>query len=161
MRQRIQSPERDGYSRIVARIPADLDQACRRLAKSEGWELGDICRSLVVLGACGSYLTLRPSEPPKTISDSRFPGVLKQYLGGRAYAPRTGRRSKLMTARLPTGVARSLVLYSKLTARLRSHVYARFLQAGLLIYLTSEQRLAKGLEAAGPGVGVDANHRRR
>jgi hypothetical protein len=66
-----------------------------------------------------------------------------------------------MTVRLPTGVARSLVLYSKLTARLRSHVYARFLQAGLLIYLTSEQRLAKGLEAAGPGVGVDANHRRR
>ena len=158
MRQRIQSPEEGGYSRIVARIPADLEHACRRLANSEGWMLGDLCRSLIVLGACGSYLTLRPSEPQKPTSDSRFSSLLKEYLGARAYAPRTGRRSKLMTVRLPTGVARMLLLYSKLASRLRSHVYARFLQAGLLIYLASEQRLAENLETARPRVGVDANH---
>jgi len=161
MRQRIQLPERDQYSRIVVRIPADLDQACRRLAKSEGWELGDICRSLVVLGACGSYLTLRPPEPQRPTSDNRFSSVAKEYLGARAYAPRTGRCSKLMTVRLPTGVARSLILYSKLTSRLRSHVYTRFLQAGLLMYLESEQRLAESLQKLGPRVGADANHDRR
>ena len=161
MRQRIQLPERNEYSRIVVRIPADLEQACRRLANTEGWALGDLCRSLIVLGACGSYLTLRPSEPQQPISNGGFSSVLKEYLGARAYAPRTGRRSKLITVRLPTGVARSLLLYSRLVSTLRSHVYARLLQAGLLMYLKSQQRLAESLQAAGPRVGTDANHDRR
>ena len=161
MRQRIQLPERDEYSRIVARIPADLEQACRRLANSEGWGLGDLCRSLIMLGACGSYLTLRSSEPQQPMSDGRFSSVLKEYLGARTYAPRTGRRSKLITVRLPTGVARSLVLYSRLVSTLRSHVYARLLQAGLLMYLKSEQRLAESLQTASPRARADANHGRR
>ena len=143
MRQRIQLPESDAYSRIVARVPADLENACRRLANSEGWGLGDLCRSLIVLGACGSYLGLRSSEPTWSTSNSRSSSVLKEYFGARPYAPRTGRRSKIITVRLPTGVARSLLLYSRLASRLRSHVYARFLRAGLLKYLTSEQRLAE------------------
>jgi len=161
MRQRIQLPERDGYIRIVARVPADLEHACRCLANGEGWALGDLCRSLIVLGACGSYLTLRSSEPQQPISDGRFSSVLKQYLGAQAYAPRTGRRSKLITVRLPTGVARSLILYSGLVSRLRSHVCARLLRAGLLMYLKSEQRLAESLQAASPRAGADANHDRR
>jgi len=37
--QRIQFHEKAMYSRIVARIPADLEHACRRLAEVEGWEL--------------------------------------------------------------------------------------------------------------------------
>jgi hypothetical protein len=161
MRQRIQLPERNDYSRIVARVPADLEQECRRLANSERWALGDLCRSLIVLGACGSYLTLRSSEPQQPISDNRFSSVLKQYLGAQAYAPRTGRRSKLITVRLPTGVARSLILYSRLVSTLRSHVYARLLRAGLLMYLKSEQRLAESLQTLGPRAGADANHDRR
>jgi hypothetical protein len=161
MRQRIQVSERGGYVRIVVRVPADLEHACRRLANSEGWGLGDLCRSLIVLGACGSYLALRSSEPPYSMSDGRSSSVLEQYLGARAYAPRTGRRSKLIAVRLPTGVARMLALYSKLMARLRSHVYTRFLRAGLLMYLTSEQRLIQSLKAASPRAGVDANHSRR
>jgi len=158
MHQRIQFPEKGGYSRIVARIPADLEHACRRLAEVEGWELGDLYRSLIVLGACGSYLALRSHEPRRPISDSRFPSVLKEYLGGRAYAPRTGRHSKLVTVCLPTGLARSLVLYSKLTVKLPSHGYTRLLQAGLLIYIESQRRLVKGLEAASPRASVDTNH---
>jgi len=161
MRQRIQLPERDEYTRIVARVPADLEQACRRLANSEGWALGDLCRSLIVLGACGSYLTLCSSEPQPPMSDGRFSSVLKEYLGARAYAPRTGPRSKLITVRLPTGVARSLVLYSRLVSTLRSHVYARLLRAGLLMYLKSEQRLVESLQAGSPRAGADANHGRR
>jgi hypothetical protein len=161
MRQRIQLPERNEYSRIVARVPADLEHACRRLANGEGWALGDLCRSLIVLGACGSYLRLCSSEPQQPISDGRFSSLLKEYLGARAYAPRTGRRSKLITVRLPTGVARSLVLYSRLVSTLRSHVYARLLRAGLLMYLKSEQRLAESLQTASPRGGADANHCRR
>jgi hypothetical protein len=159
MRQRIQFAEKARYTRIVARIPADLERACRRLSKSQGWELGDLHRSLILLGACGSYLVLRSAKPSQL--DKRFSGVLERYLGGRAYAPRTGRRSRIMTAYLPIGVASSLALYSKLTSRLRSHVYARFLQAGLLIYLTCQQRLVKALEAGGLRVGDDANRGRR
>jgi hypothetical protein len=161
MRQRIQLPEKNEYSRIVARVPADLERACRRLANGEGWALGDLCRNLIVLGACGSYLTLRPPEPQRPTSDNCFSSVAKEYLGARAYAPRTGRRSELMTVRLPTGVGRSLILYSKLTSRLRSHVYTRFLQAGLLMYLKSEQCLAESLQTASPRGGADANHCRR
>jgi hypothetical protein len=112
---------------------------------------------LIVLGASGSYLTLHSSRPPYAISNGRSPTVLRQYLGAQAYAPRIGRGSKLITVRLPSGVARMLALYSKLMTRLRSHVYARFLQAGLLIYLTSEERLVEGLKAANPSVQVDAN----
>lgn len=161
MRQRIQLPERDEYIRVVARVPADLEHACRRLADGEGWALGDLCRSLIVLGACGSYLTLRSCEPRQTMSDGRFSRVVKEYLGARAYAPRTGRRSKLITFRLPTGVTRSLVLYARLVSRLRSYVYARFLQAGLLMYLTSKQRLVEGLKVGDREACVDANHCRR
>jgi len=159
MRQRIQFVEKARYARIVARIPADLERACSRLSKSEGWELGDLYRSLILLGACGSYLTLRSRKPSPP--DSRFSGVLERYLGGRAYAPRTGRRSKIMTAYLPVGVARSLGLYSKLTSKLPSHVYTRFLRAGLLIYLTCEQRLAEALGASGLRVSADTNDERR
>jgi hypothetical protein len=158
MRQRIQLLERDDYVRIVAKVPADLEHACRRLANNEGWGLRDLCRSLIVLGACASYLTLRSSEPPQPMSDGRFSSVLKEYLGAQVYAPRTGRSSKVMTVRLPTGVARMLALYSQLIASLRSHVYTRLLRAGLLMYLTSEQRLAKNLKAASPRAGVGANH---
>jgi len=161
MRQRIQFVEKSRDSRIVARVPADLYQACSRLADSEGWELGDLYRSLTVLGACGSYLTLHASEPREPVSDDRFSSVLRQYLGGRVYAPRSGRRSKIITVYLPATVGRSLGLYSKLTSRLRSHVYARFLQAALLIYLTSKQRLAQSLEAAASRVSRDTNHDRR
>jgi hypothetical protein len=161
MRQRIQFPEKARYARIVARIPADLERACSRLSKSQGWELGDLYRSLILLGACGSYLTLRPPKPSQQTPDNRFSSVLERYLGGRAYAPRTGRRSKIMTAYLPIGVARSLALYSELTLKLRSHVYTRFLQAGLLIYLTCEQRLAEALGASGPRVSANTNDDRR
>jgi len=161
MRQRIQFVEKGRYARIVARIPADLERACSRLSKSQGWELGDLYRSLILLGACGSYLTLRPPKPSRPTQDSRFSGVLERYLGGRAYAPRTGRRSKIMTAYLPIGVARSLALYSKLTSKLPSHVYTRFLRAGLLIYLTCEQRLAEALGASGPRASADTNDDRR
>jgi len=157
MRRRIQFAEKGKYGRIMARIPADLERACKRLASSEGWGLGDLYRSLIVLGACGSYLTLRPSERHEHASDAPFSSVAKQYPGGRLYAPRTGRRSRIITVYLPSGVARWLTLYSKLTSELRSHVYARFLRAGLLIYLTSVQRLAEKLEAAGPRASADMN----
>jgi hypothetical protein len=113
---------------------------------------------LIVLGASGSYLTLHSSQHPYSMSNGRSPSVLKQYLGARAYAPRIGRRSKLITIRLPTGVARMLALYSKLMTRLRSHVYARFLQAGLLIYLTSEQCLVESHNATSTRTDMPANH---
>jgi len=158
MRQRIQFAEKGKYGRVAARIPADLERTCKRLSSSEGWGLGDLYRSLIVLGACGSYLTLRSSEPDENRSDTHFPSLMKQYFGGRVYAPGTGRRSRIMTLYLPTGVARWLDLYSKLTSELRSHVYARFLRAGLLIYLTSVQRLAEKLEAAGPRANVERHH---
>jgi hypothetical protein len=161
MRQRIRFAEKGRYARIVARIPADLERACSRLSKSQGWELGDLYRSLILLGACGSYLTLRPPKPSQRTPDDRFSGVLERYLGGRAYTPRTGRRSKIMTAYLPIGVARSLALYSKLTTKLPSHVYTRFLRAGLLIYVRCEQRLAEALGASGPRVSADTNDDRR
>lgn len=157
MRRRIQFAEKGKYGRAAARIPADLERACKRLASSEGWGLGDLYRSLILLGACGSYLTLRSSEPDEDTADARFPSVMKQYLGGRVYAPGTGRRSRIMTLYLPAGVARWLDLYSKLTSEMRSHVYARFLRAGLLIYLTSVRRLAEKLEVAGPRASVDTN----
>jgi hypothetical protein len=161
MRQRIQFVEKARYARIVARIPADLERACSRVSKSQGWELGDLYRSLILLGACGSYLTLQPPKSPQPKQDNRFSSVLERYLGGRAYAPRTGRRSKIMTAYLPIGVAHSLALYSELTSKLPSHVYTRFLRAGLLIYLTCEQRLAEALGASGLRARADTNRGRR
>ena len=161
MRHRIQFLGKTEYIRIVARIPADLEQACRRLVHNEGWELGDLYRSLILLGACGSFLTLRSSKPRDFASDSHFPSVLKQYLGRRAYAPRTGKPAKLMTVRVPTRLAHLLAAYSNLTGRLRSHTYARLLRAGLLVYVKSEQELVERLETADSRAGVSQNHRQR
>jgi hypothetical protein len=160
MHECIQLREKAKYTRIVARIPADLDQACRHLAHNEGWGLGDLHRNLILLGACGSFLTLRPPKSPEPSSDSSFPSVLRQYLGKRMYAPRTGRRSRLITVSLPRRVADLLADYSTLSDRLRSHTYARLLRAGLLVYLTSEQELLRAL-AASNRASVDQNHERR
>jgi len=77
MHERIQFLQKPRYSRIVARIPADLEQVCRRLVRNEGWELGDLFRSLILLGACGSFLTLRSSKPR---------GFVRQPLSERAEA---------------------------------------------------------------------------
>lgn len=148
MHERIQLREKAKYGRIVARIPADLDQACRHLALSEGWGLGDLHRSLILVGACGSFLTLRPAKSPEPPSSSSFPSILRQYLGKRMYAPRTGKRSRLITVSLPRRVADLLAKYSTLSGRLRSHTYARLLRAGLLVYLTSEQELVRALTAS-------------
>lgn len=148
MHERIQLREKAKYGRIVARIPADLDQACRHLALSEGWGLGDLHRSLILVGACGSFLTLRRPKSRKPLSSSSFPSMLRQYLGKRMYAPRTGKRSRLITVSLPRRVADVLAKYSALSGRLRSHTYARLLRAGLLVYLTSEQELVRALTAS-------------
>jgi len=158
MHQRIQFLEKTRYSRIVARIPADLEQTCRRLVRNEGWELGDLCRSLILLGACGSFLILRSPKRQEFTSDSGFPSVLKQYLGRRAYAPRTGKRSKLITVSLPTRLAHLLAAYSNLTGRVRSHTYARLLRAGLLVYVRSEQELIDNLKAADSRASAIQNH---
>jgi len=161
MHERIQFREKTKYSRIVARIPADLEQACRHLVRNEGWELGDLYRGLILLGACGSFLTLRSSKSRELASESSFPSVLKQYLGRRMYAPRTGKRSRLMTVCLPGRLAHLLVAYSNLSGRLRSHTYARLLRAGLLVYLTSERGLVDSLEAANFRASVRQNDGRR
>lgn len=129
MRQRIQFYEKSKYSRIVARIPADLERACRRLVQNEGWELGDLYRSLILLGACGSFLTLRSLRPGDSASDRRFPSVLKQYLGRRAYAP-------------------SFVF------QLDWQVALTYVRAGLLVYVTSEQELADSIEAPHRAQGI-------
>jgi hypothetical protein len=160
MHERIQLREKAKYSRIVARIPADLDKACRHLALSEGWGLGNLHRSLILVGACGSFLTLRPPRSGERLSGGSFPSVLRQYLRKRMYAPRTRKRSKLITVCLPKRVADLLAQYSSLSGRLRSHTYARLLRAGLLVYLTSEQELFRAL-AASDRVTVDQNHQRR
>lgn len=81
MHERIQFREKTKYSRIVARIPTDLEQACRHLAYNEGWELGDLYRSLILLGACGSFLTLRSRKSRELPSGSSFPSLLKRYWG--------------------------------------------------------------------------------
>jgi hypothetical protein len=161
MHERIQFREKTKYGRIVARIPADLEQACRHLVRNEGWELGDLYRSLILLGACGSFLTLRSRKSRESPSGSGFPSVLKQYLGRRVYAPRTGKRSTLMTVCLPKRLAYLLTEYSNLSSRLRSHTYARLLRAGLIIYLTSEHELADSLEAANSSASVRQNNDRR
>ena len=161
MHERIQLREKTKYGRIVARIPADLDQACRRLVCDEGWELGDLCRGLILLGACGSFLTLRSPKFGELASESPFPRVLKQYLGRRMYAPRIGKRSRLVTVCLPRRLAHLLVAYSNLSGRLRSHTYARLLRAGLLLYLTSEQKLVDSLEAANARASTRQNDGRR
>ena len=160
MHECIQLREKGKYSRIVARIPADLDLACRHLAHNEGWGLGDLHRSLILVGACGSFLTLRPPRYREPLSGSSFPSMLRQYLGKRMYAPRTGKRSRLITVSLPRRVADLLAKYSSLSGRLRSHTYARLLRAGLIVYLTSEQELLRAI-AASNRVTVGQNHARR
>ncbi len=161
MRERIRLHQKSRYSRIAARIPADLDQACRRLVRNEGWELGDLHRSLILLGACGSFLALRSRRSRDSKSSGSFPRIVKEYLGGRMYSPRTGQRSRLVTVSLPERLAALLTSYSRLSGRLRSHTYARLLRAGLLVYLTSQGTLVDGLKAADTETNGPLNHGRR
>jgi hypothetical protein len=75
-----------GRVRIVAKVPTNLEYARRRLARTEGWALAALCRMLIMLGTRGSYLILRSSELPCSMSNGYSTDVLEQYLGARAYA---------------------------------------------------------------------------
>jgi len=72
MHECIQFREKAKYSRIAVRIPADLERACRHLAHNEGWGLGDLYRSLIVLGASGSFLMLRSRKSREFSSIGSF-----------------------------------------------------------------------------------------
>ena len=161
MHECIQFREKTKYSRIAVRIPADLERACRQLAHNEGWRLGDLYRGLIVLGASGSFLMLRSRKSREFSLGSGFPSVLKQFLGRRVYAPRTGKRLRLVTICLPNRLAYFVTEYSNLSGRMRSHMYTRLLRAGLIVYLTGEHELVDRLKTANATTSVRRNNERR
>jgi len=122
-----------GYVQWKIRTRVSLAYHCKRLARSEGWETGDLLRLLILLSATSKFLALPRNERFRTQVK------LHRITGKRGYSPRVGASNTvLLSMRLPQGAARLITTYANLTGQSRNELVVGLLEAGLLIYLKAE-----------------------
>jgi hypothetical protein len=139
---------RDPYWRCSIRVSSNIAAYIEQIAIKEHWEVSDLARMLICLGASGSFLRLgdpEASERFKTLAKvGPALGALDVTLGKpsrRPYAsPGTG-GSDLVALRLPRGLSGIITTYARTRGSSRNEVMAMFLERGLIIYLKAEKIL--------------------
>jgi hypothetical protein len=120
----------------------------------EHWELSDLARMLICLGASGSFLRLGDPEASERFKTLAKVGPALHELDAalgrprrRPYAsPGTG-RSDLIALRLPRGLSEIITTYARTRGSSRNEVMAMFLEHGLIIYLKAENILLKTIRS--------------
>jgi hypothetical protein len=145
---------RDPYWRCSIRVSGLIAVHFERIAIMEHWEVSDLARMLICLGASGSFLRLGDPEASdrfKTLAKGgRMLNALDATLGkpsGRPHAfPGIG-RSELLALRLPQGLSRIITTYARTRGSSRNEVLAMFLERGLIIYLKAEKILLETIRS--------------
>ena len=154
MRRGTLQNHRDPYWRCSVRVSALIAAHIERVATREHWEVSDLARMLICLGASGSFLRLGDPEATdrfKTLAKVR-PALdaLDAALGKpsrRPYAlPGTG-GSDLVALSLPRGLLEIVTTYARTRGSSRNEVMAMFLERGLIIYLKSKNILLKTIRS--------------
>ena len=138
------------YLRVTVRIPNPVAVQLRQCAKTFGWQLADLHRTLTCLGAAVIILchkdearqeaatTLMAGMKPLRLSRS-FTLNFKPYR--RPYAFRhTFRGSTLITLSLPQSLRDLIATHAELARVSRNEVYSKCLQQGFLIYLKAHEK---------------------
>jgi hypothetical protein len=146
--------QRDPYWRCSIRVSSNIAAYVEQIAIREHWEVSDLARMLICLGASGSFLRLgdpEASERFKTLAKVR-PALhaLDATLGKpsrRPYASLGTGRSDLVALSLPRGLSGIITAYAGTRSSSRNEVMAMFLERGLIIYLKAENILLKTIRS--------------
>ena len=148
MLQGTHQSRRDPYWRCSIRVSALVAARIERIATREHWEVSDLARMLICLGASGSFLRLgdpEASERFKALTKTgRTLNALDATLGKASHSPHASPgigRSDLIALRLPRGLEGIITTYARTRGSSRNAMLTMFLQHGLIIYLKAENIL--------------------
>jgi len=143
------------YRRWSIRLPSITLAEITQQALTEGWQLSDFVRTLIVLGAAANWLALESEEPAEVL---RMRAELRQLsdtivkLGptlrsGRPYASRSAQDTDVIGLILPSWVAHMIESYANVRGLSKNDLCRKLLTEGLIFYMTGEKNL---LEATMP-----------
>jgi hypothetical protein len=127
-----------------------------RLALSEGWEISDLTRSLIVLAATTTWLTLTNQKNLDVLREIAALGRMRSALGSlvpgdvqrRPYPiTRSSGDSDVLTLILPDKFAEFLQSFAAAKMVSKNDLCRSLLTKGLLLYFAAEQRLLRALQS--------------
>lgn len=134
------------YQRVSLRVRSGVALQLREIAKNLGWQLADLQRTLICVGATLYGLSSR-SPGCKAAATTLLDGLQLLELSAnfspnpwaRPYALRLpGRESELITLHLPSSVCATVAASADHAKVSRNEVYAKFLEQGLLTFLKAQ-----------------------
>jgi hypothetical protein len=143
------------YRRWSIRVSSLTLAQVTRLALSEGWEISDLTRALVVFAATATWLAL---ENQKNVDILRAIGALgrmrnalsKRIPGSVQKRPyplaRDSQDTAVMTLILPADIAELLESFAAAKIISKNDLCGTLLTKGLIMYLTAKQRLLQALQ---------------
>lgn len=146
------------YQRWSLRLPSVTLAQITQLALTEGWQLSDFVRTLVVLGAAGNWLAMEDEENVEVLRmkaelrelSERFGKIAYVARSRRPYAPRRARDTGVVGLILPAGFAHMLESYANARRFSKNDLCGSLLMEGLTIYMTGEKNLLQALVPGDP-----------
>ncbi len=137
------------YLRVTIRLPKAVVALCKNLAMEFGWELADLLRTLICIGAKFVFLAAKGSEhqeaAEKLLGGLELVTISRSFSlgpGKRDYALRLrGRKSLLMSVSLPKSVCDLVGVYADLEKGSRNETYHKLLHQGLIAYFKAQASL--------------------
>ncbi len=123
---------------------------------SEGWEISDLTRTLVVLAAAATWLALEKQKNLDMLREIAALGRMRRALGTRISGAGQTRRpypvvrgsqeTDVMTLILPEDIAELVESFAAAKMISKNDLCGGLLTKGLIIYMTAERRLLQTLK---------------
>ena len=126
-----------------------------KIALDDGWQLSDLVRTLVVLGASANWLGLEEMEEGWTQKRDELERITER-LGNMLpvawrrgpYASRTSQDTDVVSLILPAALAQMIGSYADAHGLSKNALCGKLLTEGMMIYLTGEKNLLQALPKA-------------
>ena len=141
------------YHAVTVRIPSKIAKQCKDLANVLKWQLADLQRTLICIGAVFALLGDRSHESEQAAVALLGGLELLKPLNSFALKPRErpyarrmiGRSSTLLTLNLPDSLCEIVTIYSTKMKASRNQTYCKLLEQGLLVYLKAQMYILNHL----------------
>jgi hypothetical protein len=134
------------YTSLTVRIPVQVAVQVKHFAKVSGWQLADLLRTTICIGA--TFLLLSYKSEGDEAAAALLGGV-KPFTFSRSYSLAFSKRpyafrhhvhrSTLATLSLPQSFCDMIATFAGLMKVSRNEVYNKSLQQGLVIYLKAQR----------------------
>jgi hypothetical protein len=129
------------------RVSRHLLEHCRKRALEEGWQLSELARMLICLGATIYFLRLRNPEALENFMrlatlHRAIRALDTTTLGrprGHRNEPKHVSETTLLPAHLPIGFYELVSAYSFATGTSRNALLSRYLKAGYILYMLGQE----------------------